>query len=52
MGEVVERSNLKLAHQRVVENKGAPGVDDGSKRKRFPPPSVWRIVCSQWTMDR
>jgi RNA-directed DNA polymerase len=27
MEEVVERSNLKLAYQRVVENKGAPGVD-------------------------
>ena len=26
----VERSNLKLAYQRVVENKGAPGVDDVS----------------------
>jgi RNA-directed DNA polymerase len=25
---VVERSNLRLAYQRVVENKGAPGVDD------------------------
>lgn len=30
MEEVVERSNLKLAYQRVVENKGAPGVDDVS----------------------
>jgi RNA-directed DNA polymerase len=28
MEEVVERSNLKLAYQRVVQNKGAPGVDD------------------------
>jgi RNA-directed DNA polymerase len=28
MEEMVERSNLKLAYQRVVENKGAPGVDD------------------------
>ena len=28
MERVVERSNLKLAYQRVVENKGAPGVDD------------------------
>ena len=28
MEEVVERSNLRLAYQRVVENKGAPGVDD------------------------
>jgi RNA-directed DNA polymerase len=28
MEEVVERSNLKLAYQRVVANKGAPGVDD------------------------
>jgi RNA-directed DNA polymerase len=27
MERVVERSNLKLAYQRVVENKGAPGVD-------------------------
>jgi RNA-directed DNA polymerase len=27
MEEVVERSNLQLAYQRVVENKGAPGVD-------------------------
>lgn len=27
MEQVVERSNLKLAYQRVVENKGAPGVD-------------------------
>jgi RNA-directed DNA polymerase len=27
---VVERSNLQLAYQRVVENKGAPGVDDVS----------------------
>jgi group II intron reverse transcriptase/maturase len=25
---VVERSNLRLAYQRVVENKGAPGVDN------------------------
>ncbi|MFZ5932369.1 MAG: group II intron reverse transcriptase/maturase, partial [Pseudomonadota bacterium] len=24
---VVERGNLKLAYQRVVENKGAAGVD-------------------------
>ena len=30
MEEVVERSNLKLAYQRVVENRGAPGVDDVS----------------------
>jgi RNA-directed DNA polymerase len=27
MEEVVERSNLRLAYQRVAENKGAPGVD-------------------------
>jgi RNA-directed DNA polymerase len=27
MERVVERSNLKLAYQRVVENKGAPGID-------------------------
>jgi RNA-directed DNA polymerase len=27
MEQVVERSNLQLAHQRVVENKGAAGVD-------------------------
>lgn len=27
MEQVVERSNLKLAYQRVVENKGAAGVD-------------------------
>jgi RNA-directed DNA polymerase len=27
MDEVVERSNLQLAYQRVVKNKGAPGVD-------------------------
>jgi hypothetical protein len=32
MEDVVERSNLKLAYQRVVENKGAPGVDDVSIR--------------------
>jgi len=30
MEEVVERSNLQLAYQRVVKNKGAPGVDDVS----------------------
>ena len=30
MEGVVERSNLRLAYQRVVENKGAPGVDDVS----------------------
>lgn len=30
MEEVVERSNLQLAYQRVVQNKGAPGVDDVS----------------------
>src|SRR5882757_6076605 len=28
MEEVVELSNLQLAYQRVVKNKGAPGVDD------------------------
>jgi RNA-directed DNA polymerase len=28
MEQVVERSNLTLAYQRVVKNKGAPGVDD------------------------
>jgi RNA-directed DNA polymerase len=28
MERVVERSNLWLAYQRVVQNKGAPGVDD------------------------
>jgi RNA-directed DNA polymerase len=28
MERVVERSNLKLAYQRVIENKGAPGVDN------------------------
>ena len=28
MEQVVERSNLQLAYQRVVKNKGAPGVDD------------------------
>ena len=27
MEAVVERGNLWLAYQRVVENKGAPGVD-------------------------
>ncbi len=27
MEQVVERSNLQLAYQRVVKNKGAPGVD-------------------------
>jgi RNA-directed DNA polymerase len=27
MERVVERSNLRLAYQRVVQNKGAPGVD-------------------------
>jgi RNA-directed DNA polymerase len=27
MERVVERSNMRLAYQRVVENKGAPGVD-------------------------
>ena len=27
MEQVVERSNLWLAYQRVVQNKGAPGVD-------------------------
>jgi RNA-directed DNA polymerase len=28
MERVVERSNVQLAYQRVVRNKGAPGVDD------------------------
>jgi RNA-directed DNA polymerase len=28
MERVVERSNMRLAYQRVVENKGAPGVDE------------------------
>jgi RNA-directed DNA polymerase len=28
MEQVVERSNMRLAYQRVVKNKGAPGVDD------------------------
>jgi RNA-directed DNA polymerase len=28
MERVVERSNLRLAYERVVRNKGAPGVDD------------------------
>jgi RNA-directed DNA polymerase len=28
MERVVERSNIRLAYQRVVENKGAAGVDD------------------------
>ena len=28
MERVVERSNLRLAYQRVVENKGAAGVDE------------------------
>lgn len=28
MERVVERSNLRLAYQRVIKNKGAPGVDD------------------------
>jgi RNA-directed DNA polymerase len=28
MERVVERSNLRLAYQRVVENKGAPGIDE------------------------
>src|SRR5215469_2989094 len=28
MERVVERSNLWLAYQRVVQNKGAPGVDN------------------------
>jgi hypothetical protein len=28
MEELVERSNLKLAYRRVVENKGAAGVAD------------------------
>jgi RNA-directed DNA polymerase len=33
MEEVVERSNLQLAYQRVVKNKGAPGVDDDRYRR-------------------
>jgi len=28
MEAVVERGNLKLAYQRVIENKGAAGVDE------------------------
>jgi RNA-directed DNA polymerase len=28
MERVVERSNLRLAYQRVVENEGAPGIDE------------------------
>jgi RNA-directed DNA polymerase len=28
MERVVERSNLRLAYQRVIENKGAPGIDE------------------------
>jgi RNA-directed DNA polymerase len=28
MERVVERSNMRLAYQRVVENKGAAGVDN------------------------
>ncbi len=28
MQRVVERSNMRLAYQRVVENKGAAGVDN------------------------
>jgi RNA-directed DNA polymerase len=28
MERVVERSNIRLAYQRVVENKGAPGIDE------------------------
>ena len=37
MERVVERSNLRLAYQRVVENKGAPGVDerDGGRVQRL-----------------
>src|SRR5919201_5275790 len=27
MERVVERSNMRLAYQRVIQNKGAPGVD-------------------------
>jgi len=30
MEQVVERSNLQLAYQRVVKNEGAPGVDEVS----------------------
>jgi RNA-directed DNA polymerase len=30
MEQVVERSNLQLAYQRVVKNKGAPGIDEVS----------------------
>ena len=30
MEQVVERRNLQRAYQRVVKNKGAPGVDDVS----------------------
>jgi RNA-directed DNA polymerase len=35
MERVVERSNMRLAYQRVVENKGAAGVDQmpGSELK-------------------
>jgi len=28
MEQVVERNNLRLAYQRVIQNKGAPGVDN------------------------
>ncbi len=27
MERVVERSNMRLAYQRVVQNRGAPGID-------------------------
>src|ERR1700739_2034150 len=30
MERVIERSNMRLAYQRVVQNKGAPGIDQMS----------------------
>jgi RNA-directed DNA polymerase len=39
MERVVERSNLQLAYQRVVQNKGAPGADGLA----IPEPSACRL---------
>ncbi len=50
MEQVVERNNLRLAYQRVIQNKGAPGVDSvncstGVVDSRWPGLSRTSIHC-------
>ena len=46
MDKVVSRENMLLAYRRVMQNKGAPGVD------AMPVEALWKFCCQHWPAIR